>query len=1124
MHAGDRYLTVRYAGASGDFNPIHLDDEFARSVGLPGPHPARAVDDGAGGARADRGGRRPARAQPARRSSSAAWACPEQEIASPRRSREADGGATIVDVEAAQDGRRLIRRGRPSCTWANPAGPRIERVLTPRQELLLGKVVDGFAATGQPVGSKALAADPDVDCRALDDPQRARGARGARAARAPAHLGGARADRRRLPLLRRPRCCRRAPRGRGRRSSCRSCGARSTRRCGSRPRRSRRSRTCWRSSPRRRSTRRRSATSRSCALQPQVLMVVVITSTGGVSKRVFTFDRPVDPGLADWAGVVPQRAARRHGRSARGCCTRGSTTRRCTPTERAFVAELAPAFTELAETAEDTLYVDGARAAAVRVPLPGRLAAQRADGDARAARVAARRALRALDERDVYVRIGGENAEPALRSLSLVAANYGLPQRNLGTVSVIGPTRMDYAGAIRSVREAALQLSRFVEDVYDELLMPRDYYEVLGVDRGADDGDDQEGVPAARARAAPGRQRARPRGRGEVQGGRRGLRGALRPRAPAALRRLRPRRAARAAATRPTSRASARSRTSSRRSSAPAGSTRRSAARGARGGACRAATWSSRSRSTSSRPPTARSVEVTYDARGARATTCHGNGAEPGTPIVTCPRCQGAGQLQAVARTRFGQIVRTAVCDVCGGDGRIARAAVRRLRRARAWSSSSGACGSTSRPASTTASASASPAAATPASAAGPPGDLYVVVRVREDERFLRDGEDLVTVVDVAGAAGGARHDGRRCRRSTATCRVEIPAGTQPGETITLRGRGLPPLVARPHRRPARGRQRRDPAPADARAARAARATSPATLTDDNLRVGRGHAREAQARARRVIRLAGARPRAPRPRSCSRSCSSSSPAALEERDAGRTRSSTRSTARRASSRTCRRAARRRPATRWSRCRPPRCPTTGPSAGRRGTGRSTSPGASGGCGCGRRGSRRWPEDGIDLVIDPGQAFGDRRAPHDAAVPRAAARARARRARWPTGARAAACWRSRPRGSASRRCWPSTTSRRARGGARERRANGADVAVRRVNLRREPAPVGADRAAPTSCARCCSTWRGCSSARRSASSPRGCCARRPTRSRRRSPHGLLEKDRRFGGEWAAVLLER
>ena len=48
-----------------------------------------------------------------------------------------------------------------------------------------------------------------------------------------------------------------------------------------------------------------------------------------------------------------------------------------------------------------------------------------------------------------------------------MAANYGLPQRNLGTVSVIGPTRMDYGAAIVAVREAAGLLSRFVEDVYD---------------------------------------------------------------------------------------------------------------------------------------------------------------------------------------------------------------------------------------------------------------------------------------------------------------------------------------------------------------------------------------------------------------------------------------------------------------------------------------------------------------------------------------------------------------------------------------------------------------------------------------------------------------------------------
>jgi heat-inducible transcriptional repressor len=74
----------------------------------------------------------------------------------------------------------------------------------------------------------------------------------------------------------------------------------------------------------------------------------------------------------------------------------------------------------------------------------------------------------ALAQRDVLVRIGTENAAPELRSLALVTASYGLPQRSLGAVSVIGPLRMDYGGAIRSVREAAAQLSRFVSEIYDE--------------------------------------------------------------------------------------------------------------------------------------------------------------------------------------------------------------------------------------------------------------------------------------------------------------------------------------------------------------------------------------------------------------------------------------------------------------------------------------------------------------------------------------------------------------------------------------------------------------------------------------------------------------------------------
>jgi heat-inducible transcriptional repressor len=73
----------------------------------------------------------------------------------------------------------------------------------------------------------------------------------------------------------------------------------------------------------------------------------------------------------------------------------------------------------------------------------------------------------ALEERSVFLWIGGENPRPELRSVSVVGANYGLGHRNLGAVGVIGPLRMDYATAIASVRGAARQLSRYCETVYD---------------------------------------------------------------------------------------------------------------------------------------------------------------------------------------------------------------------------------------------------------------------------------------------------------------------------------------------------------------------------------------------------------------------------------------------------------------------------------------------------------------------------------------------------------------------------------------------------------------------------------------------------------------------------------
>lgn len=200
-------------------------------------------------------------------------------------------------------------------------------------------------------------------------------------------------------------------------------------------------------------------------LQPQVVMVVVITSTGGVTKRVFTFQQPVDPGLIAWAGEEL------NGRLiGTGLGARSLRSRLADPflgaTERGFLDALVPAFTELAATADDALYVEGTS----RLLAEHRVEDLTQINDLMAMlerRVTLLGVLQlALGERDVLVRIGSENEMPALQGLAVVGAGYGLPARRLGTVSVIGPVRMDYGVAMRSVREAALQLSRFIEDVY----------------------------------------------------------------------------------------------------------------------------------------------------------------------------------------------------------------------------------------------------------------------------------------------------------------------------------------------------------------------------------------------------------------------------------------------------------------------------------------------------------------------------------------------------------------------------------------------------------------------------------------------------------------------------------
>ncbi len=202
-------------------------------------------------------------------------------------------------------------------------------------------------------------------------------------------------------------------------------------------------------------------------LQPQVAMVVVITSTGGVTKRVISYDSPVDSGLVAWAASYLNEAL--------GDVDVGSRTvlaRLGDPglslSERDFLATLAPAFTELEQTAENNLFMEGAARllSEHRFQELSQIAGLMEVLEHRRALLGVLRA--SLTEPSVYLRIGGENPTPELQSVSIVAANYGLARRNLGAVSVIGPRRMDYPGAIGAVREAARELSRFVAEVYDE--------------------------------------------------------------------------------------------------------------------------------------------------------------------------------------------------------------------------------------------------------------------------------------------------------------------------------------------------------------------------------------------------------------------------------------------------------------------------------------------------------------------------------------------------------------------------------------------------------------------------------------------------------------------------------
>ena len=200
-------------------------------------------------------------------------------------------------------------------------------------------------------------------------------------------------------------------------------------------------------------------------LQPMLVMVVTITSTGGVAKKLFSFEQPVDTGLAAWANeylnerlVGVQLGTHR--------LRNRIDDQSLAPRESAFLDALRPALVDLAAPAGQALFVGGAAS------LLDDVQAEELEACRRLLSVLEKRAAvlelmsDSFDARRPFVRVGLDH--PELQDVALVGATYGLPTRTLGTVGLLGPVRMDYDKAVRTVRAAAFELSRLVESAYDD--------------------------------------------------------------------------------------------------------------------------------------------------------------------------------------------------------------------------------------------------------------------------------------------------------------------------------------------------------------------------------------------------------------------------------------------------------------------------------------------------------------------------------------------------------------------------------------------------------------------------------------------------------------------------------
>lgn len=172
---------------------------------------------------------------------------------------------------------------------------------------------------------------------------------------------------------------------------------------------------------------------------------------------------------------------------------------------------------------------------------------------------------------------------------------------------------------------------------------------------------------------------------------------------------------------------------------------------------------------------------------------CHGSGAEPGSTTSACPTCGGRGEVRQVQQSLFGRFVTVATCPRCGGAGKTVDKVCAR-------------CRGDGRVAAEREVAVTIPPGIDDGQQirvggegesgmrGGPPGDLYVLVRLREHERFRREGDDLIHVLAITPAQAALGDEVAVPTIDGAEATVRIPPGSQHGRSLRLRGKGVPHL------------------------------------------------------------------------------------------------------------------------------------------------------------------------------------------------------------------------------------------------------------------------------------------------------------------------------------------